>query len=276
MRESVKLFSTKATRALRRVATPISQRELHGALGSLIVNSPRVLFVHSSLSNLGRFTSGLSDVLSALGEYSETLCLPTFTYCYPARDGEVAPLFDPGSTRSKTGLLTEVFRAQQNVKRSIHSTHSIAASGPLSEELCANHYRQDSPCGVGTPYPKLLQHKAAVLMFGVNFHSYTLYHTAEDASGSQFAYENGTIDRLQVIDENGKKQECLSKRQSRAPRRFAEAGDLLERAGLVRRTRLGRGNLLFVPDSSKAHDFLVEKLRQTPDFLYQTCTRSLE
>jgi aminoglycoside N3'-acetyltransferase len=113
-------------------------------------------------------------------------------------------------------------------------------------------------------------------MFGVDFHSYTLFHTAEDASGSEFAYENGTLDRLRVVNEKGEEQDCWSHRQSRAPRRFAETGDLLERAGLVRRVKLGRGTLLFVPDCSKVHDFLVERLRRIPDFLYQSCTSALQ
>jgi aminoglycoside N3'-acetyltransferase len=121
-----------------------------------------------------------------------------------------------------------------------------------------------------------VQRQASVLMFGVTFHSYTLYHTAEDASGSEYAYELGTIDRLRVVDEGGQQIECLSRRQTRNPRRFAEVGNLLGRAGLVRWAHLKRGTLLFVPDCSKVHDFLVERLRITPDFLYQTCATSLQ
>ena len=78
-----------------------------------------------------------------------------------------------------------------------------------------------------------------------------------------------------MIDEAGQVCECLSRRQTRDPRRFAECGDLLERAGLVRRVPLGRGALLFVPDCAKAHDFLVERLRKTPDFLFLNCAAPL-
>jgi hypothetical protein len=38
---------------------------------------------------------------------------------------------------------------------------------------------------------------------------------------------------------------------------------------------LGRGHLLFVPDSAKVHDFLVERLRRIPDFLISSCDASL-
>jgi len=234
-----------------------------------------VLLVHTSLSKCGYFTGGPDAVLDAMRETCGTLCLPTHTYCYPDGPTAVAPLFDAGTTPSKNGMLTEVFRRRRGSTRSIHSTHSLAAAGPLADQICKDHYVYETPCGIGTPYARLLSLGASVLLFGVDFHSYTLYHTAEDASGSEYAYEPDTRDRLRVVDRSGAERECLSRRQSRTPRRFREAGVLLERAGLVHRLQLGRGSLLFVPDCSKVHDFLVERLSTTPDFLYQTCTASL-
>jgi aminoglycoside 3-N-acetyltransferase len=244
-------------------------------LNQLIGNGSEILFVHASLSSCGRFTAGPGDILCGLREFCDTLAFPTQTYCYPSSSDEAGPLFDPETTPSKTGLLTEIFRMQTGTLRSIHATHSLAASGALAEEICSGHYWHDTPCGSGTPYSRLVQRRAAVLLFGVTFHSYTLFHTAEDASGSEFAYEHGTLDRLRVVDERREQRDCWSRRQSRAPRRFVEAGGLLESGGLARRLTLGRADLLYVPDCSRAHDLLVERLRKTPDFLYQACTSSL-
>ena len=133
----------------------------------------------------------------------------------------------------------------------------------------------DAPCGKSSPWARLVERNASVLLFGVSFRAYTPYHTAEDAADSPYAYEQGTIDRLRYIGGDGQVHDRLSRRQSWTPRRFKEAGDLLERAGLVRRVALGRGHLLFVRDSAKVHDFLVERLRKIPDFLYGTCTQEL-
>ena len=273
--ESAK-FKRKAFRAVHRLLTPIRQDELRSALQQITGARAEILVVHSSLSTCGRFIAGPGGVLTAFNEFCDTLCLPTHSYCYPSSPGEAGPLFNAATTPSQNGLLTEIFRMQSGVSRSIHATHSLAASGRLAQEICAKHYRSDSPCGAGTPYSRLVQRRASVLFFGVTFHSYTLFHTAEDASGSEFAYENGTLDRLRVVDEAGAEQDCWSRRQSRAPRRFAETGDLLESAGLARRVKLGRGTLLFVPNCSKVHDFLVERLRRIPDFLYQSCTSALQ
>jgi aminoglycoside N3'-acetyltransferase len=168
-----------------------------------------------------------------------------------------------------------MFRTGTGVVRSIQATHSLAARGPLAGDMTSGHYHTDTPCGGGTPYRRFVDRHASVLMFGVTFHSYTLFHTAEDASGSEYAYEAGTRDRLRVIDGRGEHRECLTRRQTRNARRFKEAGDLLEQEGLVRRCELGRGALLFVPDCALVHEFLVDRLRRVPDFLYQSCQARL-
>jgi len=272
-REQTRRF---ARRLKGRFFVRITPDQLDVALQNVSVSSSGVLFVHCSFSSCGYFTGGSDNVLDGLQRICQTLCMPTHTYCYPADADPIAPLFSADGTPSKTGILTEQFRHRSGVLRSIHSTHSLAACGPMTREICRDHYKQDTPCGAGTPYSTLVSLRASVLLFGVDFNCYTLFHTAEDASGSEFAYENGTLDRLRVVDEVGAEQDCWSRRQSFTPRRFAETGDLLESAGLVRRAKLGRGTLLFVPDCSKVHDFLVERLRRIPDFLYQSCAKSLQ
>jgi aminoglycoside 3-N-acetyltransferase len=261
----------RAKRSLHRLQHPVSPDGTRKALAHLLGNGADILFVHSSLSACGRFTAGPQDILAALREVAGTLGLPTHTYSYPQSEGVPGPLFDRDTTPSQNGALTELFRKSKHVVRSIQSTHSIAMVGPLAYELTRGHYECDTPAGVGTPYARMIDRRAAALMWGVTFHAYTFYHTAEDAAGSQFAYEQHTRDHLRVIDECGAVRDCVSRRQTRDPRRFAETGELMERNGLVRRTMLGAAPLLFVPDCAKAHDFLVERLREAPDFLFRTC-----
>lgn len=265
----------RAARTLHRLRHPVSPDATRKALDAAVGGGADILFVHSSLSSLGKFTAGPQDILAALRQVSGTLGLPTHSYTYPEVLGEAAPVFDPATTASRNGMLTEIFRTQPGAVRSIQSTHSLAMIGPLAAELTAGHYLSDTPAGAGTPYARMIERKASALMWGVNFHSYTFFHTAEDGAGSAFAYEPETRDRLRVVDETGQVRECVSRRQTRDLRRFTEAGELMERAGLVRRTPLGAGALLFVPDVAKAHDFLVERLRKTPDFLFLNCKEPL-
>jgi aminoglycoside 3-N-acetyltransferase len=249
---------------------------MRSALDRLTHGGTDLMFVHASLSSCGQFTAGARDVITGLKEFCGTLSFPTHSYCYPPSSTEIAPLFDAKTTPSLVGLLSETFRTQPEVLRSIHATHSLAALGSYAEALCSGHYRQETPCGSATPYARLLQRRASVLMFGVSFHFYTLFHTAEDYSGSPYAYVPGTVDSLRVVDERGQEQVCQSRRQSRAPYRFEEAGYLLERVGLVRRVTLGRANLLYVQDCSQVHEFLLDRLKRTPNFLRQSCTSKMD
>lgn len=276
MQHELVRLKARAMRRVAQIAYPIGPEKLRAALDRVVAGSaPEVLLVHSGLSACGRFTAGPDNVLDVLHEYCGTLCVPTFSYCYPESPAEAGPLFDCGRTPSKMGLLTETFRGRPNARRSIHSTHSLAAAGPLAATLCSGHYRLDAPCGAASPFRRLMERRASVLMVGVSFSAYTLYHTAEDEAGADFAYERGTIDRLRVLDEARLPRDCLSRRQARNPRRFERTGDLLEELGLARRAALGRGFLRYVPDSSKVHDFLVQRLRRAPDFLYESSTTTL-
>jgi aminoglycoside N3'-acetyltransferase len=254
----------------------MSADRLRRTLEEATRGSVDTLLVHSSLSGCGQFTTSVTEILAALRDNSATLCLPTHTYCYPESPGQLGPLFDPLVTPSKNGLLSEVFRTQPGVLRSINATHSMAANGPREVALTEKHELLDAPCGRGSPWDRLVRQNASVLLFGVSFRAYTLYHTAEDAADSPYTYQNGIIDPLRYIGNDRQVHVRRSRRQSWTPRRFAEAGDLLESAGLVKRVALGQGHLLFVRDSAKVHDFLVERLRKTPNFLYHDCTAPLQ
>lgn len=265
----------KSSRYIHRFLHPVSAQETRRAVDEVTGGGAEILFVHCSLSSLGRFIAGPEDIILALSEFSENLGFPTHTYCYPLTIGAEAPLYDSKLTPSKNGLLTELFRSMPNTVRSIHSTHSLAMAGPLSKDLTANHYSSEAPAGRSTPYFRLIQKRAGILMWGVDFHSYTLFHTAEDDALSPFAYEEGILDTLRVVDEFGHVRECLSRRQTRDPRRFSAVGEMLERVGLVSRVALGAGHLLFVRDASKVHDFLVERLIKSPNLLFENCTEPL-
>jgi len=265
----------KVVRRVQRQLTPISPDDLRRALDQALGEAPEALLAHSSLSACGRFTAGPGSVLDVLDDYAGTLALVTHSYSYPAQIGEPGPIFDPATTPSQNGALTNLFRQRPGAVRSIHSTHSLAAKGPLAQELTQGHYLLDSPTGPGTPYMRLIERNASALMLGVSFHSYTFFHSAEFDSGSPAAYQEGVLDRLRVIDETGQVREQLSRRQNWEPMRFAEAGELMEKKGLVRRVGLGREYLRYVPDTARAHDFLVERLRKHPDFLRQSCRTEL-
>ena len=150
--------------------------------------------VHSSLSACGRVMGGAFTVIKALREWSAgaNLAMPAHSYCYRGRCG-ACPIFDVQRSPSVVGAITETFRRQAAVQRSLHPTHSLACKGPGAARLIAGHELCDTPCGAGTPYEKLVAEDASVLMFGVSLNSYTLFHTAEHAAAVPYLYCEGIV-----------------------------------------------------------------------------------
>ena len=173
----VKHRLTKFRAKLRR----ISSAQLEQALTTAIQvpsskrsdAGPEVLFVHSSLSRCGYLEPGAEGLIDALRGHCDTLCLPTHTYCY-TQDGNT-PTYDPTSTLSLIGSVTNTFWKMPDVLRSIHPTHSLAATGPKAEFLCKDHVDCETACGPDTPYARMVELDASVLMFGATMNTYTLF-----------------------------------------------------------------------------------------------------
>jgi aminoglycoside 3-N-acetyltransferase len=224
-----------------------------------------VVCVHSSLSACGRVAGGTDAVIDALVRWAgpRTLAMPTHTYCY----GDPAPVFDVRETPSVVGAVTDAFWRRHGVVRSNHPSHSLAALGAHAVALCANHERCATPCGVGTPYERLVKRSASVLMFGATLNAYTLFHTAEDAAEVPYLYVSAP-QQVRYRRDDGTVETMSMRRQDMSViRRFADVDRWLEARGLLRRRTLGRGVLLFVPDSGAAHAAIVDELRRHPWFL---------
>src|SRR5690242_7932293 len=109
----------------------VTQKQITNAVRALGVAPVDCLLVHSSLKCFGHVEGGAQTVVKALLECASTVIMPTFNYDQFA--------FDPTSTPSLTGAITEAFRQTPGAIRSLHPTHSVAAIGPLAKELCKDH-----------------------------------------------------------------------------------------------------------------------------------------
>ena len=249
-------------------ATRVTGTDIATALRRLADPAPPLVMVHSSLSACGVIAGGAGAVVDALRAWvgSGTLAMPAHSYCYPVGGGQ-APLFDPARTPSVVGAIAEAFRRRPTTLRSLHPTHSLAADGPLAEMLVAGHEQCSTPCGAGTPYDRLAQQDAAVLMFGVSLDTYTLFHTAEDAAAVPYLYEPSPI-VVRYADRDGREHELSMRRQDMDVRRtFDRQDQWLQSNRLLRRGRLGDGELLWIPHAGDAHRFIVRQLEHAPLFL---------
>lgn len=189
-------------RDLTRMSAP-AIRAVYGTFGpdDLLANLqnhlPRdfdILMVHSSMDQLyPTFTGNAFEVLSVLKKLAgdRTLVMPAFVLGVesfePARRYRTDPVFDVKKTPSETGFVTELFRRSRNVRRSLHPTHSLCASGPLAEVLTADHHKAATTFGAGTPYDLMNRYRTIILGVGTHYYdSLTHILNAEDLLGSGF------------------------------------------------------------------------------------------
>ena len=132
---------------------------------------------------------------------------------------------------------------------------------------------QETPCGSGTPYERMVQTNTSVLMFGATLDSYTLFHTAEDAARVPYLYLPQKM-ILKTKKPDGTVVELQSWRQNMGiARRFRETVDWLEQENLLLRRKLGKGELLFIPRADRVHQEVLKQLRVDPLFLVATSER---
>jgi aminoglycoside 3-N-acetyltransferase len=248
-------------------APVIDGNQISAALRQLSA-PPQMVLVHSSLAACGTIDGGAETVIRALRDWvgAGTLAMPAHSYCYPSATGEAA-VFDPASTPSVVGAITDVYWRMPGVTRSLHPTHSLAAEGAQAAIIVRDHESCETPCGAGSPYERLVMMGASVLMFGVGMHAYTLFHTAEDAAMVPYLYHSSPVTLRYRAADGAVHTMSMRRHDMHVPRSFAAKSSWLEQQGQLSRLSLGRGELLFIRDARSVHAALVAQLRSQPGFL---------
>lgn len=160
------------------------------------VAAGRTLMVHSSLSRIGHVLGGAATVVRALIEtlgpggtlvmsaFSPEVSDPAGWAGRPFADEWIeharahVPAFDRETTPTSMGAIPEAFRRWPGTLRSAHPQVSVAARGPDAEAVVAPH---ELPWGQGanSPFARLFEADAQILLLGVGFNRVTLLHYAE-------------------------------------------------------------------------------------------------
>jgi aminoglycoside 3-N-acetyltransferase len=218
------------------------------------------VFFQSAMSRFGRIDGGPVAVLAALEEVlgpQGTIAMPAFSMVgetteYP-RSGTV---FDAAETPSLMGAITEHFRKQPGVVRSLHPTHSVAARGPGAEELVAGHHVAPTPFGDDTPFGRMVDRGFVQVWFGCDVGPFTLYHTFECRRGD-FPLDVFAEWRMEAVcvDADGVSHPMSTlvhdpvlarTRIDNNPAVEARFHSLLLEAGALRSATVGRGEILTV------------------------------
>jgi len=156
-----------------------TKSDLKKQLKEMGINNEGTVLVHSSFKSMGDVEGGPDTVLDSLSEYMEDglLVLPTHTWKYILEDN---PNFYVQDSPSNVGALTEMFRKRENVIRSYHPTHSVAALGKDAKSFTEGEEQVDTPCARDSVYGKLLDREAQILLVGVDLRRNTFSHGMEE------------------------------------------------------------------------------------------------
>lgn len=156
-----------------------TKEQLISHLEELGINKKGTLLVHSSMKSIGEVDGGADTVLDALMTFMSEglLVLPTHTWAYINKDN---PRFYIESSPSCVGLLPELFRKRKGVVRAKHPTHSVAAIGKEAEAFVEGYEQCDTPCARNSPWGKLLDREAQIMLLGVDLTKNTFIHGVEE------------------------------------------------------------------------------------------------
>ncbi|MCA2963743.1 MAG: aminoglycoside 3-N-acetyltransferase [Acidobacteriaceae bacterium] len=143
-----------------------------------------VVMVHASVRSIGPVTGGVNVVLQALldavGPTGTLAAYVDFEPFYEDDDTAEVPVFDKRIAHAARdhGILHETIRTWPGALRSDHPDAGVAAIGPLAAWITTGHPFHYG-YGPGTPFARILQANAQVLLLGAPLDTITLLHYAE-------------------------------------------------------------------------------------------------
>ncbi|MFO7526385.1 MAG: AAC(3) family N-acetyltransferase [Ignavibacteriaceae bacterium] len=182
-------FKNKHQSIIKLIYGKATDEDILNTITKKLVGKIDILMIHSSLNDMIPMYTGnpgklLSLLISYCAQNNITLTMPAFfngsNHQAKEHYENGKNIFDVRTTVSEMGLISEMFRRNKNVKRSIHPTHSICALGPLAERLTKNHHLADSTFGEGSPFGEMNKYRTMILGIGTTCEVLTQIHSAED------------------------------------------------------------------------------------------------
>ena len=156
-----------------------NKQQLKDQLESMGLKGDETILIHSSMKAIGAVDGGADTVLDVWMEYFKNglLLLPTHTWKTVNADNSV---YNPYTTPSCVGLLTNMFMKRDGVIRSLHPTHSMSGYGKNAAEYLAGEEYNNTPCTPGGCYDRLKEVGGKVLLVGVGHERNTYIHSVEE------------------------------------------------------------------------------------------------
>jgi aminoglycoside 3-N-acetyltransferase len=186
-----KIKQVKREREIKKLSEGVSRERIIADLGSMGIEKGDVLFLHSSLKNIGYVDGGpdtvVNAILEAIGDQG-TLIVPTYsmigTMYHTCIDKSF--VFDPRKDTKGLGAIPSSVLKLDGVEISIHPTHCVSAIGKEARFITEAHHNAASTFGKGSPWERFLGMNGKLLGLGVSMGPITFYHLLEDLELDSF------------------------------------------------------------------------------------------
>ena len=254
------------------VATPtVTKADILDGLRETGIALGDTIMVHSSLSSFGKVDGGPEAVIDALLEAvgpAGHVVMPSLTATYTTEIKGCSGLaFNPKTTPSRVGKITDLFWRRPNAARSAHPTHSVACIGPQAADWMAGHDK-GSTFNWESAYGKYVHSggKPCKLAFlGVSMVCNTTLHAVEDWLGLPYMCESAA-----VVEVNGAPKTVKVISAPHGCRGFYKADDrhhkLMAATGLIR-TAVAGGATLSIIDARACVAETIRQELETPGAL---------
>lgn len=221
----------------------INKTTLMQDLERIGIDPKGTLWLHLSLKSLGTIDGGADCLIDALMEYMKDglLVIPTHTWEHV---NAKQPVYHINETPSCIGIVPELFRKRNQVHRSLHPTHSVAAYGKEAETFVSGQTAFNTPCHPDSNYGDLIRRKAQVLLIGVNFARNTLVHCIEEMMDVPKRLTT-TTEKLLSVDHEATIHPCPQHRHIGAiSENYPRMEDLMFKRAVMKEVKIGRAKTL--------------------------------
>jgi len=254
----------------------ISLQTIEAGLTELGLKKGDVVLVHSDLRTLGTARDlvklpncGADLVIDAFLETvgpEGLVVFPVFTKAFEeGQPGPSGDVYDPKSTRSRVGSITDIFWRREAAVRSLQPTHPVAAIGDRAEEFCGAPADQSTFDRRG-PWGKMYDWNGYVCWFGTDNRTNTTVHAVEDWMDMPYMVDAYAL----VRGPDGQPVRTKVTKSPAGPRDFyrkdSKAAKVLEASGIIKATQIGRAKVSLMK-VRELHAVLREAILKDPCLL---------
>ncbi|BBO67285.1 hypothetical protein DSCA_12150 [Desulfosarcina alkanivorans] len=182
-KRKIKSYLNRIKQKFVNLTMSYSQEKLERKFHDVGLKKGDAVLIHSGWSYSNGFIGTPQDVIRILKKVvgtKGTLLMVSMPYrSATSKYLKEYKSFNVRKTSGKMGLLSEIFRRQKDVSRSLHPCHPIIVWGKDADWFIQEHENCVFSCGRKSPFGKIAGRKGKILFFDVKFNTMTFFHHIE-------------------------------------------------------------------------------------------------